>query len=1105
MCKTIVLDEIIITATASNANTAVSNKIKIIDGIKIYPLRYGIFDDKLIDTGLECIMTDDANPSKLSSIPHGVKIQDQYNSYSYHPMPLNQGYLYVASKVNNGVYEYQVVDRGELVLLNFYGGDENAVSALKIGESNDFILSKTNDEIALFSSPIQLTKTIALKVLLTNPNDIIAANTLDVKDWAQNGTPGDVRLQEGFMDPKAAWIMFPKTSERFDPSEIEANINRISNANTKNKDEKTKNRDLFFVIHDIWGIIEQVRTDLLNMHLYHDAVMRSIRSGVDPNSIFRQMIILSEQEKIFSDELLLQKSSDELIQPVMIHHMAISVYRFLYDSEKPAWKEHVKKAEKQTSKAYLEKLLAVKERESCRYNIDVKRRALTSITDNNIFKDICAYYAEMPLSHHNNDEAASYYGMIIHAKTMIADVLKTLVVAPNERDKHIDLTANVKYYRTHGYHDEYVKRVKNFLTSKSHPATQILNTEVVLEDYIDEKDLNEKVDPNINVDADVYVEGKEWSIINEDAKTVKIQDYINMSNAIMDAFQKAAYDEYEIKGIVNMIETKETKGYFITKRSDIKKVVKHSSYFKEARKIKYQYKRYGNAKKGMVKVITNNQDELDKGIVRIAVKKQNPSKVDRISRAICTNKLWQGMVDSIFLFSLPSVLQEYDKKDPIRASLSALSYTTGVFALVDKYKIIKVVPRKGFATKLVGTAAKRSVAFAAIGGTLGAITDAWDASVLALDEDYDAAVAGFASALAGIGATTIALFFANAAWAGPAGIALAIAAIGAKLLVEYLKDTPLEAFIKDTVFVKAAMQNVSLPYELINLVSQEQVRVKMLDGEDDMYLKDYRLQYQAFTYVHSGLYDLRLTPKFDNICYEAGEYAYIGTEIIVEINKHLYNIDEVAIQAHLAFDTNFDWVRGRQCDTFPLDMWPIGVSNNPNEVAVSKYFKQVSYYPAGYNNNKTARDYHQDWINRRTEFSYKPVAHNQNASKELTLFASMPEVKKKPMMVLEDKDFIPFAFRDSFKVKTKGGGSTDFYLFLTLKLKDKKGQQIPLPIPGRNGETFIIHKYKVEIPKEAYRNKRTDRVTYLHNTTKTKVKKEKVSINTLDNFYKDEF
>jgi hypothetical protein len=1092
---TVILDEVAVVAKARDGFTTQPENCKIIDGIKIYPLRYGIFDDKLVKSYLQTLKTQGAVLQKLNSIKHGVKINNSTNNYSYHPMPLQQGYLYVSSEVDKGIYEFKVLKQGQFKLIDFLSKDDIQEPSIAIGESNDFIIAKTNDKLSFYSTPIRLTKAIAIKKLWDEKDELIKDNTIDVGKWAKEGRSGEVRLIDGIIDPQASWIMYPNIGDTLDPSELAANFNRLTNAKTKNKEVKTKNRDVFFVINDIWGIIDQVRADLLNTHLYHESVMRSIRTGVSPDVIFKNMIGLAGDEEIYTDQQLTGKTKAELEQPSAIHLMAVSLYRFLYNSETEQWKSYVSKAEGQTDKAYLEKILAVEDRRKCRYEIDCKRNAFTKVLESEIFKSFLSYYNCISVEDHNDDEASRYYEMIVEAKRMIADIINVYVAAPNEKDKHIDIDSESRWYSLFGHHDTYVHRINNILLQKEHPAVQLLNTHVILDKYID--NLSDTVAFNITDDSDPYdEESNAYKIIAKDAEDPKITAYIRMADSIMNTFRKAAFDKFTIKAIVKMIETPETKGFIVCAREEIKKVVNKSAYFKSRYNIDKHYDWYGKKKNGNVKVYGNNSKELKKGIVRMDVQKANPSKVDRISRAICTNKLWRVMVDGIFIISLPSVINDFDKKHPIRATLSGVKYIAGVAALLEKYEVVSFVPKPGFAYKFAGTAAKRAVAFGAIGGACLAFSDMWDAVEMSKRGDSNAALALTLSAQAGLGEATIALLFAEAAWAGPAGIALGLIIIGGHLWVEFFAETDLQLFIGLTVFSNENMYKAKTPYELISIISREHIRSKV--SEDKPYLKDYRLQLQEFTYIHSGLYDLKITSNFESICYEGGTdelrqydpylHASFGCELVVQINKYLYDIEDVNIQSYICFDTSLDWFRDKSCDAFPLDEWPINVRPtsampfNKLYNPVRDYYDKAVLYETGKPGPIRSIS---EWISQKTRTS-----HNN---------------EKTPFEVLNDENFIPFAFRDAFSFRN-GMGETVFYLILTLdytRMNNKEIEYIPYSIPNTEGKTYIIHKYKVTIPKESYTK---DNNTYwVHDMRRQKVTKEKVVINTLENFYKDEF
>ena len=259
-----------------------SPKLDIIDGIRLFPMRFGIYCD--------------SEEAKASVYPSGkLTLLDGrggaipvVKGYGYHlsPMILRNGWLYVYSHNTESVYIYECTNN-KYTLTGIKKKDNASPKKdcmeKHINQTNDFILLLSDDVAQLFYTSIELSDSFINE---TYYNKQPIGSVFKCKEWSDGTTKSDIERRH--VDADSIWFMPDKTVMPEDgyANAIAYDYERlIDSVKIQHQEKRTKFRDVFFVLDDPLGCVEKLIHDLNDARIEHESLIRSIQTGVSPEKI----------------------------------------------------------------------------------------------------------------------------------------------------------------------------------------------------------------------------------------------------------------------------------------------------------------------------------------------------------------------------------------------------------------------------------------------------------------------------------------------------------------------------------------------------------------------------------------------------------------------------------------------------------------------------------------------------------------------------------------------------------------------------------------------------------------------------------------------------
>ncbi len=245
-----------------------SPKLDIIDGIRLFPMRFGIYCD--------------SEEAKASVYPSGkLTLLDGrggaipvVKGYGYHlsPMILRNGWLYVYSHNTESVYIYECTNN-KYTLTGIKKKDNASPKKdcmeKHINQTNDFILLLSDDVVQLFYTSIELSDSFINE---TYYNKQPIGSVFKCKEWSDGTTKSDIERRH--VDADSIWFMPDKTVMPEDgyANAIAYDYERlIDSVKIQYQEKRTKFRDVFFVLDDPLGCVEKLVHDLNNARIEQEA------------------------------------------------------------------------------------------------------------------------------------------------------------------------------------------------------------------------------------------------------------------------------------------------------------------------------------------------------------------------------------------------------------------------------------------------------------------------------------------------------------------------------------------------------------------------------------------------------------------------------------------------------------------------------------------------------------------------------------------------------------------------------------------------------------------------------------------------------------------
>lgn len=1049
----VLIDEVVVVAKGEGAEDAASDKCAILDCLKIYPLRYGIYDESR-EQELSFVSHQNGEMRKMFTRADYPRIQDEYNHYAYYPMPLRSGYVYVKSETDKGVYEYESVDGLNFVLLDFYGS-KNGRSRVKEGTRTTAVLVSAWDTVGLLYSPVRLVPHFIRQELLKKDNECM--QWINCADWSNEGGLGKSDWTQRCMDTHDAFALYPKQNDYKDSGQTEVLSLTFSEAKAQNPEAKATQRDLFFIMDDAWGIADQVRSDLLDLHLDLDALMRSLRTGVDPEYLKELLYRENSSQTDFSDAALLSEyiasgkmTQEDLDQAGMIHELAKVLYKYFNENSDEDWQQYIRKARKITDLDRLKSVLGVGERRAVRQRIEHVRYALELVLISDAYQKFCAmfskaevpdFYGEEITANEKSEALSAFYQMLLDAKQMMAEAYRDLSKIPHHRDKQLDLESEHRKYKDNR-RGAFIPVIQG-----KNGAGKLLHYPIKLEDYVN--DLSPAIiDKVTNKPKVASLDG-----LGERDVSPKLGNYIIVINTIIDGMQSIAFEERLLKVFSGAAQDRDvTKRLLIVDKADVEKVLSKKHWMVNYRNNENHIQRLSRNRWA---IKAKSKKDFERGIVRLDVVKERPTKADVLAHLLSENLVYQGIMDVMFLAAFMSVV---DENDPRKAAIHSLSFVSGVVAMQRRYVEANIRASSGLGAKARKEAlrklGKQVRVFGAVGGYISAFEDGCSAFMSYRSKDYDAMLCAAISSAAGASAATIAVFFYKAVWAGWVGLALALVAIAGQLLYTIFSDTEFEVFIKHTVFNKKLklVPNKLEPHLLVSAMAKPEVRIDSANNKE--ILADYRYQMEEFIYCQAMVPFFSVSAGFSmvDVLTNSGTRQMVsGFYLRVKSSlAHLaLNLENVEMDVYYVPYASATWANS--FDRRAVHLTPIGCENDDSDNKPAKYRKEWKMM--------------QESLQEENLLAYDFEAYNESLDERATRIFEREEA----------------------------------YVLLKIRFIHKDGHITPLK-GSFNEDRHIFYLYRVNVERKNFRGRNTSYLSFKD----VSVSREQVTIDTFERFKKHE-
>lgn len=972
-----------------------SPKLDIIDGIRLFPLRFGIyrFSEK----------------AKASTYPAGkftyidgrggaIPVVKDYG-YQLSPMILRNGWIYVYSHNTQSVYIYECLNN-KYTLKGIKKKDNAStkkdIMYKHINHKNDFISLLSEDEVRLFYTSIELSDSFINETYFEKGP---IGSRFNCKEWSDGQTKSDIERRH--VDADSIWFMPDNTMTSKDEyaNAITCDYKHIiDSAKIQYQTKRTKFRDVFFVLDDPLGCVEQLIHDLNDARINHEALIRSVRTGVSPKDIKKLLMksagmrvskseengcLLSDMDLFNWGDSTPQK--EEIEQAQYIHTLALYLYNFVYSKEE----NHLKAGAKALDRNSIEKLLAVNERRESRERIENLRKLIALYINSPIFTRFCEWFTVNTVNIASDEKDVMHSEMKFKVQSSIMTILLALSPVPHINDKAMDLPDAYKDY--------------------SDPCSSTLKS--IFDAFVGEgdnkvglllKDIPTLASLNLDIARDTNPAYKEKDSVG--VNTIINGFFLLIDNAI-NTFWRKAYEVNKTELVV--------KKFLIDKdnlliRFDKGEVTK---YLNDKGRTRLDDTIIEG--KGYIRIKVKNAEDLTKPVYIKTIKK-NPTKFEKTCKLISCQKSYLAILSFI---QISAFIEGYSKEnDGIKKTAQIISFISAASAIQRRFIEAGIDLRASVSTQQALIYQKPLERIRTQITVLGAIGMFADAAVAIRDtierlqkDDNDAATFYLISAAALLTGGTLSLLSIKVACLGVPILILAAIGLISTIIANSLVDSSIESFIKQTVLYEDITSKLSgEPYEQIQKLSSIEIRSKVFDKEENKHIKaliDYRYQVEAFLYTQAMMpfFSANITYKQYDRVSSADSFVYIPPfdeieiDIYSDITQMAMNLSGIKMRVRLVKKQKFGKNR-----YFDIDLKEV----------------QSQYY-----------------------------THNL-----------VPQNSPTPIMT---HNYYRYTFRD-IDTSNSFYASKDLYILLYVSFRHNDGSITPMP---RNGqETYLIYKYKVDIP-----------------------------------------
>jgi len=859
-------------------NTEQKQKVEDYNGIRIYPLRCGVYRSNYLSEDL--ISFTKSKNNENNEIKQLIKANSNYypelkdNDYFYHIMPLREGWLYLYSEEGKGVYEF-FFNGSTFAKKNFLAKEKKEKFWIVDTGNGPYLSLSDKDKIKLFYSDVRLTEKCVIEKFLENKQDRIV-NSFDC-NW--DGKTSIERRQIDTADISSYGCYPVKSDFGYDEDYIAQYDSYIETAYFNNEEKET-NRDVFFILDDAIGVTKQLQFDLEDIHLNHEAFVRSIRTGTELNLIKGKILSYAgtAENGIISDEKLLGVDYSHYSS---IHTLGIMLYNLLYLSGRED--SFIKKAKRASDENRIKEILAVAAREKLRNDIEDLRKTLDEFINSNLFQKYCEFFNTYDLQGGNEKQRELHNKMLVEVKLLIISSYQALSVLPHSKDSYID-----------GTNENYVDLCENTfkdVIDENNESGKLLNKEINIEEL--GRDFNEKTEISENIEVAFL-----------------------LANQILISFGRVIFDPQNTSIKIKLFESNIKRGLFEVNRAELEAALQ-----KISRRVADEGRVMQKAANSRYRFLKADSFNIEKNKFRILTESMisnNSSKIVKsasFAKYITQHPMYFSICSVFYLYSLGSIGDNIKNDEYLDAGISSAQLAVGVLSLRTLFLEKFAGQQLGITAQTralnIGKLGLRFSKFVVIGFAIDLFDSLIKLRMKVLENDYDAAVfyglAGF-SAFVG-GGVAIAAIIKSSALFGWVGLACAVLVVVFIKLAEYCSDTEMEKFINSTIFSK----NYSYLFQYNGNIQNYYKDIQSLgttyalsQAKEKAFMANYNYQIEEFLmcqllvpYFHLGFRYLAAS-----LIYAPGTYIPLttridGISVSLELDLAYYNeqIKEIEIQS----------------------------------------------------------------------------------------------------------------------------------------------------------------------------------------------------------------
>lgn len=879
-----------------NGKTVESPELKIFDGVRLFPLRYGLFRK---EERTEKNVYPENGKSKVLDGRNNFYPKVEQFGYYLNPMILHNGWVYVYSHTTKSVYVYKCTNNSfqlEEIKKTKSSTDTSDCMEQCLGHSYQYIPLLSNDKVQIYYSAIELSKTF---IETKYTNEPVIGEPFNCKEWIDYTTASNV--MHGVVDANDVWFMFDTLL--VDDAAVSNSINEqykatINTVKLQNSEQKTQYRDVFFIIDDPVGCATKLQYDLNDARINHEALLRSIRTGVSPSEIKKLLLLKSGERKSPIGDIALfsaypQNRIIQIVQAQKIHTLALYLYNFVF-----VRKTHMESGKSTLEENHFRKLFATDERKRNWKAIEDIRLLINQFFLSPVFHNHCKMFSIDTKDTAENKEDEFHARMKTEVLNSVSNLILSWIPVPHINDKGLDLEDTHKNYKDQC--EGTIKKMSDTFLEKGNCPVGMLF-----------KGIPTLTALSMDIAKDVE---------SNSADTAVSSMFLLLDN-ITNSWWRFAFEAQKTTLLIKNFKVDRNVLFVEFAKGDITNFLN-----KQGRKL-YDSKVISG--RATIRVNVKKASDLDKP-VKVDTIAKNPTKYQKLLKRLEVNNSYLSILS---FMQLTAILEGYDKNQTRKEIIiNSIEAASAVATIQRRFVEASLELRKASlpgqvsnTIKSIGMVQTQMAVLGAVGMFCGAADAIINAFALINRNDKDAAAFYFVATGALITGGITSLLALKFAWAGPIGFGCAIAAFSALFVAELLKDSTIQAFIKKTVLHKDFIDkylpnyNYSQAYEIINTLSGEDMRYKYLknsllyeaDNSHQAMLAEYSYQIEEFLYTQAMLpfFNMTIQYLFDSSFTARGavkeKCKAIKIEISSDISQIAMNLSQIELTTAYVIKNKF--------------------------------------------------------------------------------------------------------------------------------------------------------------------------------------------------------